>query len=61
MSDTIYDNVIGTETEGINRERVEMTVDIYESADCVRDHDLRTETNTHKPLQRAGNHINFFD
>ncbi|KAI2659828.1 C-type lectin domain family 4 member M [Labeo rohita] len=54
MSDTIYDNVIETETEGINRERVEMTVEIYESADCVRDHDFRTETNTHQPLQPTG-------
>ncbi|XP_050977782.1 C-type lectin domain family 4 member M [Labeo rohita] len=51
MSGTIYDNVIGTETEGINRERVEMTVEIY---DCVRDHDFRTETNTHQPLQLTG-------
>uniref|UniRef100_A0A672R0G3 C-type lectin domain-containing protein n=1 Tax=Sinocyclocheilus grahami TaxID=75366 RepID=A0A672R0G3_SINGR len=36
MSDTISDNVIGTETEGINRERVEMMVAIYEIADfCI--------------------------
>ncbi|XP_026106457.1 oxidized low-density lipoprotein receptor 1-like [Carassius auratus] len=54
MSDTIYDDVTWTETEGMKRERVEMTVDIYESADYVRDHDFRTETNTHQPLQRTG-------
>ncbi|ROL54385.1 Transmembrane protein 135 [Anabarilius grahami] len=51
MSDGIYDNVIRTESEGMDRERVEMTVEIYESADCVRDHDFRTETNT---LQSKG-------
>ncbi|KAK2871189.1 hypothetical protein Q8A67_023716 [Cirrhinus molitorella] len=49
MSDAIYDDVIRTESE-----RVEMTVGIYESADCVRDHDFRTETNTHQPLQQTG-------
>ncbi|XP_050977501.1 CD209 antigen-like protein C [Labeo rohita] len=31
-----------------------MTVVIYESADCVRDHDFRTETDTHHPLQKTG-------
>ncbi len=30
MSDTIYDNIIETETEGINRERAEMMVDMRE-------------------------------
>ncbi|XP_016358506.1 CD209 antigen-like protein C [Sinocyclocheilus anshuiensis] len=54
MSDTIYDNVIRTETEGMKRERVEMMVDIYERVDHVRDHDFRTETNTHQPLQHTG-------
>uniref|UniRef100_A0A673HN71 C-type lectin domain-containing protein n=1 Tax=Sinocyclocheilus rhinocerous TaxID=307959 RepID=A0A673HN71_9TELE len=54
MSDTIYDNVIRTETEGMKRERVEIMVDIYESVDHVRDHDFRTETNTHQPLQHTG-------
>ncbi|XP_016341399.1 CD209 antigen-like, partial [Sinocyclocheilus anshuiensis] len=49
MSDAIYDDVIRTESE-----RVEMMVAIYERADCVRDHDFRTETNTHQPLQRTG-------
>ncbi|XP_016095573.1 C-type lectin domain family 17, member A-like [Sinocyclocheilus grahami] len=49
MSDAIYNDVIRTESE-----RVEMMVAIYESADCVRDHDFRTETNTHQPLQRTG-------
>uniref|UniRef100_A0A671P643 C-type lectin domain-containing protein n=1 Tax=Sinocyclocheilus anshuiensis TaxID=1608454 RepID=A0A671P643_9TELE len=37
-----------------------MTVAIYESADCVRDHNFLPETNTHQPLQQTGNHINFF-
>ncbi|KAK9976649.1 hypothetical protein ABG768_021854 [Culter alburnus] len=38
----------------MNTDRMEMTVAIYESAECVRDHDFRTETNTHQPLQRTG-------
>ncbi|XP_058623556.1 asialoglycoprotein receptor 1-like [Onychostoma macrolepis] len=54
MSDDIYDDAFGTETEGMKRERMEMTVDIYESADHVRDHDFRTETKIHQPLQRTG-------
>ncbi|XP_050977500.1 C-type lectin domain family 10 member A-like [Labeo rohita] len=49
MSDAVYDEVIRTESE-----RVEMMVAIYESADCARDHDFRTETNTHQPLQQTG-------
>ncbi|XP_050976874.1 CD209 antigen-like protein B [Labeo rohita] len=49
MSDAVYDDVISTESE-----RVEMMVAIYESVDCVRDHDFRTEKNTHHPLQRTG-------
>ncbi|KAK2871164.1 hypothetical protein Q8A67_023691 [Cirrhinus molitorella] len=57
MSDGIYDNVIRTETEGENRERVEMTVAIYESADCVKEHDFRTETNTHQPPQHTGDSV----
>ncbi|KTF77790.1 hypothetical protein cypCar_00038059 [Cyprinus carpio] len=51
MSDDIYDDAFGTETEGMERERMEMTVDIYESADHVRDYDFKTKTNTHKLLQ----------
>uniref|UniRef100_A0A8C1KL01 C-type lectin domain-containing protein n=1 Tax=Cyprinus carpio TaxID=7962 RepID=A0A8C1KL01_CYPCA len=35
-------------------------VAIYESADCVRDHNFLPETNKHRPLQQTGNHINFF-
>ncbi|XP_067249326.1 asialoglycoprotein receptor 2-like [Chanodichthys erythropterus] len=54
MSDGIYEDVIRTESEGMNTDRMEMTVEIYESAECVRDHDFRTETNTHQPLQRTG-------
>ncbi|KAK9976640.1 hypothetical protein ABG768_021845, partial [Culter alburnus] len=53
MSDGIYDDVIRTESEGMNTDRMEMTVEIYESAEYVRDHDFRTETNTHQPLQRT--------
>uniref|UniRef100_A0A8C1H0W8 Zmp:0000000924 n=1 Tax=Cyprinus carpio TaxID=7962 RepID=A0A8C1H0W8_CYPCA len=47
MSDAIYDDVI--RSEEMMRDRVEMTVDIYESADSVRDHDFTTKTNTNKP------------
>uniref|UniRef100_A0A8C1UF20 Zmp:0000000924 n=1 Tax=Cyprinus carpio TaxID=7962 RepID=A0A8C1UF20_CYPCA len=54
MSDDIYDDAFGTETEGMKRERMEMTVDIYESADHVRDYDFKTKTNTHKLLQPTG-------
>uniref|UniRef100_A0A8C1VHE5 Zmp:0000001103 n=1 Tax=Cyprinus carpio TaxID=7962 RepID=A0A8C1VHE5_CYPCA len=35
-------------------------VAIYESADCVRDHNFLPETNKHRPLQQTGNHINLF-
>ncbi|XP_048012883.1 C-type lectin domain family 4 member F-like [Megalobrama amblycephala] len=55
MSDGIYEDVIRTESERMNTDRMEMTVVIYESAEeYVRDHDFRTETNTHQPLQRTG-------
>ncbi|XP_052464232.1 CD209 antigen-like protein C isoform X3 [Carassius gibelio] len=54
MSEDIYNNVIGTEFEGKNKDRVEMTVDIYESVDCVRDCDFKKETNTTQPLQHTG-------
>ncbi|KAK9976643.1 hypothetical protein ABG768_021848, partial [Culter alburnus] len=53
MSDGIYEDVIRTESEGMNTDRVEMIVEIYENAECVRDYDFRTETNTHQPLQRT--------
>ncbi|KAL0182497.1 hypothetical protein M9458_021872, partial [Cirrhinus mrigala] len=53
MSDDIYDDAIGIETAGMKKEKVEMTVDIYDSADHVRDHGFRTETNTHQPLQHT--------
>ncbi|XP_052423969.1 C-type lectin domain family 4 member M-like isoform X9 [Carassius gibelio] len=48
MSYALYEDVIRTESE-----RAEITVDIYESADCVRDHDFRTETNTQQPQQQT--------
>ncbi|XP_048010457.1 natural killer cells antigen CD94-like [Megalobrama amblycephala] len=54
MADGIYEDVIRTESERMNTDRMEMTVEIYESAEFVRDHDFRTETNTHQPLQRTG-------
>ncbi|XP_073685570.1 CD209 antigen-like protein C [Garra rufa] len=54
MSDDIYNNVIRTVSEEMSKDRVEMTVDIYESADYVRDLDFRTETNTHQPHQPTG-------
>ncbi|XP_048012032.1 asialoglycoprotein receptor 1-like [Megalobrama amblycephala] len=55
MADGIYEDVIRTESERMNTDRMEMTVAIYESAEeYVRDHDFRTETNTHQPLQRTG-------
>ncbi|XP_051747985.1 asialoglycoprotein receptor 1-like isoform X2 [Ctenopharyngodon idella] len=54
MSDDIYEDVIRTESERMNTDRMEMMVEIYESAECVRDHDFRTETNTLQPLQRTG-------
>ncbi|XP_059400678.1 CD209 antigen-like protein C [Carassius carassius] len=54
MSDDIYNNVIGTEFEGKIKDRVEMTVDIYESVDYMRDCDFKKETNTTQPLQNTG-------
>ncbi|XP_050977585.1 lymphocyte antigen 75-like [Labeo rohita] len=54
MSVGIYNNVIRTESLEINKDRVDKTVEIYESADCVRDHDFRTETKTHQPPQQTG-------
>lgn len=57
MSDSIYEDVIWTESERMNREGVEVMVEIYESVD----HDFRTETNTQQPLQRTGNHTHFCD
>nr|XP_055063218.1 CD209 antigen-like protein C [Misgurnus anguillicaudatus] len=52
MGEIIYNNVVSTESEGMNRERMEMMVDIYECADSVRDHDFNTETNTHQQHQQ---------
>nr|XP_055064547.1 CD209 antigen-like protein E [Misgurnus anguillicaudatus] len=52
MSKVFYDNII--RTKGMKSERVEMTVDIYESADTVRDHDLKTDINTQQPPQHTG-------
>ncbi|XP_051971923.1 CD209 antigen-like [Xyrauchen texanus] len=61
MSEVIYDNVIRVESLGMDRERVEMMVDIYELTDSARDHDYRTETDfnidTHQPLQYPGESV----
>ncbi|XP_051540911.1 CD209 antigen-like [Myxocyprinus asiaticus] len=58
MSDVYYDDVIRFQSQGMDRVREEMMVDIYESADSVRDHNFRTETdsntNTQQPLQNTG-------
>ncbi|XP_048037674.1 uncharacterized protein si:ch211-193e13.5 [Megalobrama amblycephala] len=55
ITEVIYDDVMMTETVEMDRgERVEMMVDIYESADTVRHHDLRTNTERHQPLQHTG-------
>ncbi|ROI89227.1 C-type lectin domain family 4 member E [Anabarilius grahami] len=51
MSDGIYEDV--SESERMNTDRMEMIVEFYEGEEYVRDHDFRTETNTHQPLQRT--------
>ncbi|XP_050977580.1 C-type lectin domain family 4 member M-like [Labeo rohita] len=51
MSDEIYDKVIRTESERMKINRAEMTMVIYENAECVRVYDFRTETNTEQPPQ----------
>ncbi|KAI7793120.1 putative C-type lectin domain family 17 [Triplophysa rosa] len=51
MSEVIYSTVI--RTEGRKRDKMEMTVDIYESADSIKDHDFRTDTNTQHPQQQT--------
>ncbi len=44
-----------TETVEMDRgERVEMKVDIYDSADTVRSHDLRTHADRRQTLQHTG-------
>ncbi|XP_056109218.1 uncharacterized protein LOC130087052 [Rhinichthys klamathensis goyatoka] len=56
ITEVIYDDVmLMSETVEMDRgERVEMMVDIYDSADTVRHHDLRTNTERHQPLQHTG-------
>ncbi|XP_043083016.1 macrophage mannose receptor 1-like, partial [Puntigrus tetrazona] len=53
MSDDIYYNVIGTESEGMKTDRAEMTAVIYENVDREKVYDFMTETNTQWPLQRT--------
>ncbi|XP_056322128.1 CD209 antigen-like protein C [Danio aesculapii] len=52
MSYNIYEDVFRAESGGRNRDILEVTVAIYESADCVKDQDFRT--NTQQPLQQTG-------
>ncbi|XP_050977581.1 CD209 antigen-like protein 2 [Labeo rohita] len=54
MSEDTYDDVIRTESERMKTHRAEMTVVIYENADCERVYDFRTGTNTHQPRQHTG-------
>lgn len=55
MTYVIYEEV---ELIEIHRgQSVEMMVDIHESADTVRRHDLKTNTETQQPLQHTGTHI----
>ncbi|XDV53937.1 hypothetical protein PO909_022329, partial [Leuciscus waleckii] len=56
ITEVIYDDVmLMTETVEMDRgERVEMMVDIYESADTERHYDLWTNTERHQPLQHTG-------
>jgi len=58
ITEVIYDDVmLMTDTVEMDRgERVEMMVDIYDSAD-TRHLDLRTNTERHQPLQHTGNVI----
>ncbi|XP_056103578.1 C-type lectin domain family 4 member M-like [Rhinichthys klamathensis goyatoka] len=50
ISEVIYECVRRTEPQDMNRESVELMLDIGYSID----HDFRTETNTHQPLQQTG-------
>ncbi|XP_073770545.1 uncharacterized protein isoform X2 [Danio rerio] len=52
MTDGIYEEVEIIEIQ--RGQSVEMMVDIYESADTVRRHDLKTNTETQQPLQHTG-------
>ncbi|XP_058644377.1 C-type lectin domain family 12 member B-like isoform X2 [Onychostoma macrolepis] len=52
ITHVIYDDVMTR--KGDRGESVEMMVDIYESVDTVRHHDLRTHTEKHQPLQHTG-------
>ncbi|XP_059394590.1 C-type lectin domain family 10 member A-like [Carassius carassius] len=54
MSDAIYDDVI--RAEDMKTARVEMTVEIYESADSVRKHDFTTKTNKPPQTKKAPPH-----
>lgn len=57
MADDIYENVIGSESEGMNGKRVEGMEEMYVNADSVRNHDFRRKSNTQQPLQMTGNHF----
>lgn len=58
MSEVIYSTVIRTEAR--NRDKMEMMVDIYESADSIKDHDFKRDTNTQQqqqPQQQTGTSV----
>ncbi len=55
ITHVIYDDVMmRNEDRG---ERVEMKVDIYDSVDAVRHHDLRTHAERHQTLQHTGSNV----
>lgn len=54
MDDDIYENVNGTESEGMNRERGVKMDDMYVNAGSVGNHDYRTNSNTQQPPQNTG-------
>ncbi|XP_065146222.2 uncharacterized protein [Paramisgurnus dabryanus] len=53
MSEDIYSNELKTEIQEIDKEKVEMMVDIYESADDFRTQ-IDSNTNRQQPLQSTG-------
>ncbi|XP_073770765.1 C-type lectin domain family 4 member M isoform X2 [Danio rerio] len=53
MDDDIYENVNGTESEGMNRERGVKMDDMYVNAGSVGNHDYRTNSNTQQPPQNT--------
>lgn len=57
--EVIYDNdEMCTQSEVINRDRVERIVEIYDTGE-YQDQDFRTDTNTQQPVQWKGNDDHF--